>query len=616
MKAFFRPVQRFLADLRIKYKLLLSFGLLIAATVGLISYISYQKTAGLIEEQVVESTGKSFEQASQFISYKLDNVKDVSSMLFMDKTLNEILIRGEQSYPLGEQIDDYWKLQDIIRSVSNSREIYSTRLFVRTPAIYSREDSTFLDMKPVVEERWYKDMLTNTDGIYCQGTYEYDYKDSRGKQSILSCLRPLLDNGYTGSPIGVVAIDVLESSISDIIRQTNITRNGQVYLIDREGTIISGLDSSRIGTKLDALPGQSGLFKTDKGTETVKWENHASKLIYRQIQGTNWKLVALIPEKELTEPSSMLASYQIAVLAIVLLLAAVIAVWLAENLTRRIRLLVYQFGKIEVEKWDVRQPVDSSDELGVLQSSFYRMSDTMQRLIKEKYQEEVLKKSAELKALQAQINPHFLYNTLDMIHWLAMKHRAPEISSVVGSLAKFFRLSLSKGRDIITIGEEIEHVRTYLEIQNKRFGGRIRHEVDLDPGLEQYATVKIVLQPIVENSVLHGIQEREDKTGTIRITGRLENGRIVLVVEDDGVGMTQQQLERLAGKDPDGGYGIQNVMEKIKLYYGEEYGLSFASEPGRGTRVTVVFPALPPGEAPASGDEDGHGEAGGRREVT
>lgn len=595
-------------NLRIKQKLLLTYIVLIVIPVGSISWISYHKTSGMVEQRIVDSTRRSFEQANTFISYKLNNVKDVSSMLFMNKSLNEILANKDASYTLSQQIDDYQILLEIIRSAQNSREIYGIRLYVNNDWIYSRENSTILPMKEAMQTEWFRDMLSNQDGIYCRPTYEYDFQDMRGVQQILSCVRPLqLDGGFNGRILGVIAIDILEESISEIIRQTNITRLGQVYLTDQDGVIMSGLDKAQIGKRidLDLLQNDSSGTAGAEGTLTARQDGRPSIVIHKQVEGTSWRLVAIIPQEEISQQINPLARDLLLVLIVVTVIAILTAFWISSGITRRIRLLLRHIRKIEEEQWDFRARVDSTDELGVLQQHFNLMSENMQRLIKEKYEEEVLKKSAELKALQAQINPHFLYNTLDMIHWMALKHKAPEISEVVGMLAKFFRLSLRGGRDIITLQDELEHVRMYLDLQNKRFGGMVDYELECEPGVENCATVKLILQPLVENAILHGIQERKDKRGKIRIHACREEDQIFISVEDNGVGMSRTETEQILAGRPGSGYGVRNVIDKIKLHYGEGYGLSYYSEPGEGTKVVIRYPALPYNEVENSGGGTG-----------
>ena len=209
-------------------------------------------------------------------------------------------------------------------------------------------------------------------------------------------------------------------------------------------------------------------------------------------------------------------------------------------------------------------------------------------------------KSAEYKALQSQINPHFLYNTLDMISWLSYQKKPEQISSVVYSLANFYKLSLNKGKYIVPISDEISHVTYYMKIQDLRFSGEIHFLTDIDPVILQYSIPKITLQPIVENALFHGILEKKSKSGQIIIHGILAEDNVLLIVEDDGVGIPSDQLNVLLEADnseahaDDSGshYGLRNINKRIRLQYGEEYGLSFESIPGEGTKVVLRLPSL------------------------
>ncbi len=214
---------------------------------------------------------------------------------------------------------------------------------------------------------------------------------------------------------------------------------------------------------------------------------------------------------------------------------------------------------------------------------------------------QALKRKAELRALQAQINPHFLYNTLNTITWQAADQGASEISVLSNSLGKFFRVSLSKGKEVITIQEEMEHVCSYLEIQKIRYKSKIYYEISIPEEIRRMSIVKLVLQPLVENSLYHGIKMKENQ-GCIRISAVLqEDGYgvpgIKICVEDDGLGIDREKLEQLNEglsqciTDSNSGYGIYNVNERLKLYYGEAYGLTLESRQGEGTRAIIVIPA-------------------------
>ncbi|WP_313998031.1 sensor histidine kinase [uncultured Paenibacillus sp.] len=564
-----------LLRVRIKTKLMVMFIALIIISVAAVSVTVYQNTTRILERRAEQTTERSINQASSFLSYKLSNVKDISSILFMNKELNQILNKGRSELPMGEQIDDYRRIISILRSAQNSRDIYSIRLYVDSAGIYARENSIIFALSTIQDAHWYGEMLRNGEGIYCRSTYKYDYYGERGEQNIVSCVRPLYSDGFTGGVVGVVSIDILENTFQQIIKETEITSTGRVYLVDARDRVVSGMDDGDLG---NVIP-------------TVDAKSHI--VINQQIEGASWRLVAYIPKREVNAEISQWTSRLYAVLFAVIVFGAIFAVVFSEGITRRIQPLLQHIKQIEAENWDAHTPVTAHDEIGVLQSHMNRMSDNMRRLIRDKYKTETRKKAAELQALQAQINPHFLYNTLDLIHWMAMERGAVEISDVAGQLSTFFRISLSGGRDVITIEDEIAHARTYLDIQNRRFGGRIRYTIDADPELLQLKTVKLVLQPVVENAILHGIRERRGSEGDIRIGCRLEGGCLELAVEDNGIGMSDEQLARLNGDGSAAGYGIRNVKDKLRLYFGGEACVVFERRQGEGTIVRLRFPATP-----------------------
>ncbi|MCL2879897.1 MAG: sensor histidine kinase, partial [Treponema sp.] len=193
------------------------------------------------------------------------------------------------------------------------------------------------------------------------------------------------------------------------------------------------------------------------------------------------------------------------------------------------------------------------------------------------------------KALQAQINPHFLYNTLDLINWMALRSGIPSISGLVQSLAMFYKLSLGSGNDMAPLREEIAHVKVYLEIQAVRFDNKIQYSFSIDDAITECPVPKIILQPLVENSIIHGILEKPDKTGTILVSGQRNNNNIILSVTDDGVGMDSGITETIVTKGTDR-YGVFNIDQRIKLYYGDQYGLSYRSAPAQGTTATITLP--------------------------
>jgi two-component system sensor histidine kinase YesM len=256
------------------------------------------------------------------------------------------------------------------------------------------------------------------------------------------------------------------------------------------------------------------------------------------------------------------------------------------------------------------------DEIGQMTERFNLMVSEIEQLIEEKYRLGKEVKNLELKALQAQINPHFLYNTLDLINWMSLRGDAHEITKLVNALSRFYKLSLGMGEDTVTVRAEIEHVSTYVQIQNMRYEDAIELIVEVPQSLLGCPILKLVVQPLVENAIFHGILMKKDERGTIRIRGEREGGHVHLFVEDDGMGMTEEMVQRVltgsaVSKDHHG-YGVRNIHERLQLSYGSGFGLRFQSVPGRGTSVRITIPAagLTEEEQWATaerGGESGHG---------
>ena len=237
-----------------------------------------------------------------------------------------------------------------------------------------------------------------------------------------------------------------------------------------------------------------------------------------------------------------------------------------------------------------------NDEIGSLGRTFNSMLDRMQSLIDQVFAEQKKKRAAEINALQAQIKPHFLYNTFDTIHWLAKKYGAKDIVYIIQCLTNLFRIGLSSGSEIITLREEVSHVENYLRIQKIRYEDIFDFEVDISEELKEFYVHKLILQPLVENAIYHGIKTSR-RNGKITIKARAAGDNMVILIEDDGIGMPPEQVRKINNlfkneKSEGMGYGMFNVNQRIKLSYGSEYGLNVESEEGKGTTITIVNPLV------------------------
>ena len=280
------------------------------------------------------------------------------------------------------------------------------------------------------------------------------------------------------------------------------------------------------------------------------------------------------------------------------LFCGILLVMIVTDIIRPIRALSKVTEQVAEGDFSARAQVETQDEVAVLADSVNRMTESLEGLVSKIKEDERKMRKADLRLLQEQINPHFLYNTLDTIVWLIEGNDSDKAVNMVMSLSEFFRLVLSKGKEYITIQEEELHIKSYLEIQQVRYRDILEYEIQIDPELYRYQILKLTLQPLVENSLYHGIKYKRAK-GCITVTGQMEGERILLRVKDDGIGMEEEDLRKLQTeiekpcKETEKGFGLANVNERIRMNFGAEYGMKIDSVKGKGTCVEIVIPAVP-----------------------
>ncbi len=314
---------------------------------------------------------------------------------------------------------------------------------------------------------------------------------------------------------------------------------------------------------------------------------------YIYIETTNYENVREALDVKMRQ--SFMVCGMVSVFAI--FVAGYMTIQATRSVTVPIRELCDMTEKVAEGDFSVRTRKADMDEIGVLSQSFNEMTEEIGTLVEDIKQQQVNLHLTETKLLQAQINPHFLYNTLDTIVWLAEEHKTNEVVNMVTALSSFFRTTLSKGRDFITVEEEESHIRSYLEIQQFRYQDILDYRIEINEELRGYVLPKLTLQPLVENAIYHGM-EFMDGDGEILVRAGLQDGKLCFLVADNGLGMTEEQVEQILAGQPHtssrrgSGIGVKNVNERIRLYFGEEYGLSIDSEPDEGTRIRICLPAV------------------------
>ena len=402
-----------------------------------------------------------------------------------------------------------------------------------------------------------------------------------------------IKDSLTMKPVGILRASIKLSYLKKMTITARDSLSAHIFLLDSDKNVLieSAENDATISDRswIEKISGNTGdfLFTAD---------GQGYDCVYQRSSDTGLTVVGMIPMSFLQKTARGLQKTTIMLILASLMLCIFLANILAKGIAGPIKRTSKAMQQFAEGDFSVRLPEGRRDEIGAMNSVFNQTIEKIEQLIKQVVEMETVNKDIEFQALQAQINPHFLYNTMDMINWLAQQGRTDEVSRAVQSLSRFYKLTLSRKQSISTIYREAEHVSIYLQIQNMRYHDSITFVSDIPDELMEYQIPKLTLQPIIENSVLHGILETADKTGTIVLTGWMEDSDIVLLISDDGIGIAAEQLATILsgeGASSSGGTNIAvyNTHRRLQILYGPDYGLSYTSNPGHGTEVEIRIPA-------------------------
>ncbi|MEG0780532.1 MAG: sensor histidine kinase [Oscillospiraceae bacterium] len=459
----------------------------------------------------------------------------------------------------------------------------------------------------VTERDWFRRAMERTENLHFgtptvenlfeDASYQYKWVIS------LSCAVELTRGKET--QLGVLLIDLNYQALTDIFSNLQLSGNGYAYLVDGAGNLIYHPARQRIATGLARESNLTAAARPD-GIYTETWEGGNRSLIVRGVGYTGWKVVGVVSQPGVSIGSGRDILITVVIFCAFFELLIFMNFYLAKKLTDPIASLEESVAKLG-QSMEGSIYVGGASETRELGRAVQQLVDQMRRLTDDIVREHEQKEKSELNALQAQINPHFLYNTLDTIVWMIENEHPDDAARAVTALARFFRISLSKGRNIIPVHDELEHVRNYLLIQEMRYQNKFTYTIQADEAAQTLSTIKLVVQPIVENAIYHSM-DFMDGDGVIAICATVTEGTLCISVSDNGLGMTPALVERLLSGNAEpavpgrgSGIGLKNVQERIRLYFGAQYGVTIESEPDEGTRVTLRMPAIPYGEMEETG---------------
>lgn len=426
----------------------------------------------------------------------------------------------------------------------------------------------------------------HVQNLFVDPSYRYRWVVS------LSRAVELTYNGETSQ--GILLVDMNFSGIEQIFKNIDISKSGYVYLVDSKGEIIYHPRQQLIYSNLMNENNEEAVNYED-GTIVESFNDEERVVTTKTVGYTGWKIVAVTPMKDITENYSHMRIFLVLIIFFGVLILTIINIVVSSRIATPIKSLENKVRKFEEGVRNIDFSTSGSYEVKHLGKAINSMVAQMNLLMDNIVREQELKRKTELDALQAQINPHFLYNTLDSIVWMVEGERYEGAVTMVTALARFFRISLSKGKNVIKLKDELEHVSNYLTIQNIRYKNKFSYKIQAEDDVLDLACIKLVVQPLVENAIYHGM-EYMDGDGEIDIKAYSENNEAIIEVRDNGPGMTEDIVESLLKKvhasKKGSGVGIRNVNERIKLYFGSIYGLEINSEPDDGTSIKIHIPII------------------------
>ena len=569
----------------------------------LLCFLCYPQVVRHYREKTDYSMEQSVSQAISFTESYLRNMTYLANMVEDNGVIQNTLSAdgfGEER-PYMEQWLEYYELNKEFNSYEISNSIYRFCLYVPDEVMYAGNQYYFDGVSRLKERSDYVDLryALNTGEDYVAISRERDGVDQQDTSQMVTLYHRIASKKEKEEELGICSISVSAKYFQDIMKNANITSEGLVYLMSENGRMITSSNSSilqKMQKKGILLNYGAELFMEKKK------EGQKEYYITRQnVDGASWQMILIIPENEYED------QYRFLWLSAALMLGSMIAVivlmsyLLSGYYVGRLKKLNVEMTGLESGNLNANLPITTEeDEIEEIYHNFNGMVQEVQRLMQEHYQLGKEVKMAEVRALQAQINPHFLYNTLDLINWICMDYGAEEIGTLTWNLARFYRLSLNHGKSLISIGEEVEHVEVYVNIENYHFDNAISLEVDVPEELKSYACLNIILQPFVENAIVHGIAEKPDiESCEIRICARREEQDIVFSVQDDGPGVDVKEMQKETQQDirtAQHGYGVRNINFRLKLCFGEKYGVTYL-ESEKGTHVEIKIPVMTMAEA-------------------
>ena len=567
---------------------------LVLSAVVIVTGVSMKFTNTSIFENSSEYTHTIIQQMNQNIDSYIDYMENIAYLISSNEDV--------QDYLFDEKIDNEGRY----RILNQLQTILDSRSDIRNVGIISKNGRMLINdgSKSVNQDldlntqEWYATALEKPNGPILTSSH-VQHIISGERPWVITLSRGIRDRSGSGEKEGVFFIDLNYSAISELCDQSTVGTKGYAFILDAKGNIVYHPQQQQLYNELQT-ENISLIMDTDEDTVLTGTGNDGKLYSISRSEKTGWTVVDCTNVKELLSKSRQAQSVYVLTAIILVIVALLFSRFMARSITLPIQKLRDSMKKVQEGDFSVSDVVvDSKNEIGSLTKSFDVMTHRIHELMEQNVHEQEEKRKSELKALQSQINPHFLYNTLDSIIWMAEGKKNEEVVLMTASLARLLRQSISNEDEVVPIANEVEYARGYLTIQKMRYKDKLEFQIEVDSSILYIPLIKLVLQPIIENAIYHGLKYKESK-GLLIVKGFMKDGNSVLQVIDDGVGMDEETLAHIYDKHKvnyhSNGVGVYNVQKRLKLYYGEDYGITYTSELGKGTTATITIPGRQEGQ--------------------
>lgn len=570
MRKIHRMLSKRIKDMEFRRKLIVTFFIIGVFPTLILGIFSYVQTRKLLVKQEEGSMHDFIIQSAMSMDNQIQIYNNLSDYIAYNQTISQVI-----SYDYDAYYDMYKQFTNVLDPMLTSIKYFNkgvNQLTIYTKKAIEKHDATLAPITEIENEGWYNKIYDNNRQIMW-------IIDKGNKKAFSVRKMPLLD---ASDDKGILYIDVSYDKLFESFKQMTNDNYG-VYILDEDNNVIfeySDFDEEYQSEILDYEQLELEMYKN---------RNETSYAIVSETTDAGWQIILYKPNEEI---SNSIWSMILAVILVTLCCiggSAMISAYLSKIIVSDIEKLTKNMKEVEAGNLVINVTSDSKDELGNLITGFGNMINRINTLINENYKGEISQKESEMRALQAQINPHFLYNSLSLINWKALETDQQDISRLTLLLSTFYRTALNKGDNILSIRDELSNVKSYMDIQLMMHDNQFDVVIDVDEDILEYSTLNLLLQPLVENAIDHGIDLKTDGRGVITISGKSEDDKIILSVSDNGIGMDEVQVASMLTKQSSG-YGVRNVNERIRLLFGNEYGLKIKSEIGVGTTIQIIIP--------------------------